>query len=131
HRGRASTGVAGAVPKGWRHGKSQRVDSHHRRHATRSGDKSAASQPVSEPPGPSYGEKGLSDGALRGRLCGLCAKRVGGTGSLGRDSGVGPETGLRLHPAKTRIVNAAERGGFDFLGYHFEQYRQGGGKKWP
>ncbi len=41
------------------------------------------------------------------------------------------ETGLRLHPAKTRIVNAAERGGFDFLGYHFEQYRQGGGKKWP
>jgi len=39
--------------------------------------------------------------------------------------------GLTLHPAKTRIVNAAERGGFDFLGYHFEQYRAGGGKKWP
>jgi len=39
--------------------------------------------------------------------------------------------GLTLHPAKTRIVNAADKGGFDFLGYHFEQYRQGGGKKWP
>lgn len=39
--------------------------------------------------------------------------------------------GLTLHPTKTRIVNAAERGGFDFLGYHFEQYREGGGKKWP
>jgi RNA-directed DNA polymerase len=26
--------------------------------------------------------------------------------------------GLTLHPAKTRIVNAAEKGGFDFLGYH-------------
>jgi RNA-directed DNA polymerase len=39
--------------------------------------------------------------------------------------------GLTLHPVKTRIVNAAERGGFDFLGYHFEQYRAGGGKKWP
>jgi len=41
------------------------------------------------------------------------------------------EAGVRLHPAKTRIVNAAEKGGFDFLGYHFEQYRPGGGKKWP
>jgi RNA-directed DNA polymerase len=39
--------------------------------------------------------------------------------------------GLTLHPAKTRIVNAADKGGFDFLGYHFEQYREGGGKKWP
>jgi RNA-directed DNA polymerase len=39
--------------------------------------------------------------------------------------------GLTLHPTKTRIINAAERGGFDFLGYHFEQYREGGGKKWP
>ncbi len=36
------------------------------------------------------------------------------------------ENGLTLHPTKTRIVNAAVRGGFDFLGYHFER-----GKKWP
>lgn len=34
--------------------------------------------------------------------------------------------GLKLHPEKTRIVNAKEPGGFDFLGYHFEQ-----GKRWP
>ena len=39
--------------------------------------------------------------------------------------------GLTLHPTKTRIVNAAERGGFDFLGYHLEQYHVDGGKKWP
>jgi RNA-directed DNA polymerase len=38
---------------------------------------------------------------------------------------------LTLHPVKTRIVNAADKGGFDFLGYHFEQYREDGGKKWP
>jgi RNA-directed DNA polymerase len=34
--------------------------------------------------------------------------------------------GLSLHPEKTRIVDARERGGFDFLGYHFEQ-----GTRWP
>lgn len=34
--------------------------------------------------------------------------------------------GLTLHPEKTRIVDAAQRGGFDFLGYHFER-----GYRWP
>jgi len=34
--------------------------------------------------------------------------------------------GLTLHPEKTRIVDATQYGGFDFLGYHFEQ-----GYKWP
>jgi RNA-directed DNA polymerase len=34
--------------------------------------------------------------------------------------------GLQLHPAKTRIVDASQRGGFDFLGYHFER-----GLRWP
>ncbi len=34
--------------------------------------------------------------------------------------------GLRLHPEKTRIVDATKRGGFDFLGYHFER-----GYRWP
>ena len=29
--------------------------------------------------------------------------------------------GLRLHPVKTRIVDTSQPGGFDFLGYHFEQ----------
>jgi RNA-directed DNA polymerase len=29
--------------------------------------------------------------------------------------------GLTLHPEKTRIVDATQPGGFDFLGYHFER----------
>jgi RNA-directed DNA polymerase len=36
------------------------------------------------------------------------------------------QAGLTLHPEKTRIVNAEQKGGFDFLGYHFER-----GMKWP
>jgi len=36
------------------------------------------------------------------------------------------EVGLTLHPEKTRIANATQAGGFDFLGYHFER-----GMKWP
>jgi RNA-directed DNA polymerase len=34
--------------------------------------------------------------------------------------------GLVLHPLKTRLVDATQAGGFDFLGYHFER-----GMKWP
>jgi len=34
--------------------------------------------------------------------------------------------GLTLHPEKTRIVDATQAGGFDFLGYHFER-----GQRWP
>jgi RNA-directed DNA polymerase len=36
------------------------------------------------------------------------------------------ENGLTLHPEKTRIVDAIQPGGFDFLGYHFER-----GYRWP
>lgn len=36
------------------------------------------------------------------------------------------QAGLTLHPDKTRIVDATQRGGFDFLGYHFER-----GMRWP
>ncbi len=36
------------------------------------------------------------------------------------------QAGLTLHPVKTRIVDATQPGGFDFLGYHFEQ-----GQRWP
>lgn len=32
--------------------------------------------------------------------------------------------GLTLHPEKTRIVDVDQPGGFDFLGYHFEQGRK-------
>ncbi|MFH1738970.1 MAG: group II intron maturase-specific domain-containing protein [bacterium] len=34
--------------------------------------------------------------------------------------------GLVLHPEKTCVVDATQRGGFDFLGYHFER-----GYRWP
>jgi RNA-directed DNA polymerase len=34
--------------------------------------------------------------------------------------------GLTVHPDKTRIVDATQKGGFDFLGYHFER-----DLKWP
>jgi RNA-directed DNA polymerase len=36
------------------------------------------------------------------------------------------QAGLTLHPEKTRMVDATQRGGFDFLGYHFER-----GYRWP
>ena len=36
------------------------------------------------------------------------------------------QAGLNLHPEKTRIVDATQPGGFDFLGYHFER-----GHHWP
>jgi RNA-directed DNA polymerase len=36
------------------------------------------------------------------------------------------ENGLSLHPGKTRVVDVTQKGGFDFLGYHFER-----GYRWP
>ena len=36
------------------------------------------------------------------------------------------QAGLTLHPEKTRVVDARQPGGFDFLGYHFER-----GYRWP
>lgn len=36
------------------------------------------------------------------------------------------EAGLSLHPEKTRIVEVTQKGGFEFLGWHFER-----GYKWP
>ena len=36
------------------------------------------------------------------------------------------QAGLMLHPDKTRIVDATQWGGFDFLGWHFER-----GYQWP
>jgi RNA-directed DNA polymerase len=34
--------------------------------------------------------------------------------------------GLSLHPEKTKVVDESDRGGFDFLGYHFER-----SLRWP
>lgn len=56
----------------------------------------------------------------------LCGSEEEALGALEQVKEWMKGAGLTLHPEKTRIVNAAERGGFDFLGYHFER-----GMKWP
>ena len=56
----------------------------------------------------------------------LCRSREAAEAALARVQTWVGENGLKLHPEKTRIVDAAQPGGFDFLGYHFERsYR------WP
>lgn len=56
----------------------------------------------------------------------LCDSQTQAEGTLERVRRWAEEAGLRLHPEKTRIVDATKPRGFDFLGYHFEQ-----GKRWP
>lgn len=56
----------------------------------------------------------------------LCRSRADAQAALERLQRWVGDAGLTLHPEKTRIVDARERGGFDFLGYHFER-----GMKWP
>jgi len=56
----------------------------------------------------------------------LCRSEAAARGALEDVRRWVQEVGLRLHPEKTRMVDATQRGGFDFLGYHFER-----GYKWP
>lgn len=56
----------------------------------------------------------------------LCRSREAAEAALVHVQTWVAENGLKLHPEKTRIVDATQRGGFDFLGYHFER-----GYKWP
>lgn len=56
----------------------------------------------------------------------LCSSRQEAEAALEQVRQWLEKVGLTLHPTKTRIVNAAEAGGFDFLGYHFER-----GYRWP
>jgi RNA-directed DNA polymerase len=56
----------------------------------------------------------------------LCPSEVGARAALEQVRAWVMAAGLTLHPEKTRIVNAEQPGGFDFLGYHFER-----GMKWP
>jgi RNA-directed DNA polymerase len=56
----------------------------------------------------------------------LCRSREAAEAALARVQTWVAENGLKLHPEKTRIVDATQRGGFDFLGYHFER-----GYRWP
>lgn len=56
----------------------------------------------------------------------LCRSREAAEAALARVQTWVGENGLKLHPEKTRIVEATQPGGFDFLGYHFER-----GYRWP
>lgn len=56
----------------------------------------------------------------------LCQTQTAAEQALALLQAVLSERRLRLHAGKTRIVDATQRGGFDFLGYHFER-----GYRWP
>jgi len=56
----------------------------------------------------------------------LCASKAEAENTLQHIQQWVTSMGLTLHPAKTRIVDVNQKGGFDFLGYHFER-----GKRWP
>jgi hypothetical protein len=56
----------------------------------------------------------------------LCGSEAEAQAALAAVRVWGSEAGLRLHPEKTRIVNATQPGGIAFLGYDFER-----GMKWP
>ena len=56
----------------------------------------------------------------------LCESREQAEQALARVRQWVEEAGLVLHPTKTRLVDASQPGGFDFLGYHFER-----GHRWP
>jgi RNA-directed DNA polymerase len=59
----------------------------------------------------------------------LCQSEADAREILGEIRAWMEANGLTLHPSKTRIVDASQPGGFDFLGYHFEQNRHWPGKK--
>jgi RNA-directed DNA polymerase len=56
----------------------------------------------------------------------LCRTEAEAEAALERLRELVESRGLTLHPTKTRIVDATQRGGFDYLGYHFEK-----GMRWP
>jgi len=56
----------------------------------------------------------------------LCRSQAAARAALAKVQKWTANAELRLHPEKTRIVDATQRGGFDFLGYHFER-----GYRWP
>ncbi len=54
----------------------------------------------------------------------LCRSEPAALRALAAVTGWVNSVGLTLHPDKTCIVDATQPGGFDFLGYHFEQGRR-------
>lgn len=56
----------------------------------------------------------------------LCRSQAEAEAALRRLADWAGQAGLSLHEEKTRLVDATQPSGFDFLGYHFEQ-----GQRWP
>lgn len=56
----------------------------------------------------------------------LCRTKEEAADALKEIATYAEQHGLQVHPTKTRLVDASAKGGFDFLGYHFER-----GYKWP
>jgi RNA-directed DNA polymerase len=56
----------------------------------------------------------------------LCSSQTQAQAALELISQWIQEAQLQLHPQKTKIIDATQAGGFEFLGYHFER-----GHKWP
>ena len=56
----------------------------------------------------------------------LCRSETEARAALTRVQTWTTQAGLQLHAEKTCIVDVTQRGGFDFLGYHFER-----GYRWP
>src|SRR5205823_7149175 len=59
----------------------------------------------------------------------MCSTREEAERAMRRMQELIEERGLKLHPEKTKLVDATAAGGFDFLGYHFEQGRRTPRKK--
>lgn len=56
----------------------------------------------------------------------MCRTQAEAERALARIGELIESRGLTLHPGKTKLIDARAPGGFDFLGYHFEQ-----GKRYP
>lgn len=59
----------------------------------------------------------------------MCRTREEAESAMHRIRELIEDRGLRLHPEKTKLVDATAPGGFDFLGYHFELGRRTPRKK--
>jgi len=59
----------------------------------------------------------------------MCRTQAEAEHALARIGQLIENRGLTLHPEKTKLVDATAPGGFDFLGYHFEQGKRDPRKK--
>jgi RNA-directed DNA polymerase len=71
-------------------------------------------------------EQGLEMVRYADDLVVLCRTEQAAQAALATLAAWTTAAGLQLHPDKTRLVDATQPGGFDFLGYHFER-----GYRWP